>query len=227
MKRTKIPQVDLKLKYRKTLELAVIFSLLIHFGLFHAMPDVDVSQREIKAVDVEIEVKDIPKTEHPKLPSRPALPSVPIPTLDEDVPEDVTIESTDLSLDLSEIPPPPAPEEGENDLEEGYVFVPYDEPPVPVGGMAAIQKHLKYPEMARKIGLEARVVVGVLVDQKGNPVKTEILKDSGVNVGFEEAAQAAVKAVKWKPALQRDVPVKVWVSVPIRFTLEDVEKPTT
>jgi len=62
-------------------------------------------------------------------------------------------------------------------------------------------------------------VVGVLIDKSGNPVKTQILKSSGSDLGFEAAASKAVMAVKWRPAKQRDIPVKVWISIPVRFSL--------
>jgi len=61
-----------------------------------------------------------------------------------------------------------------------------------------------------------------LVDEKGNTVKTQVLKSDGTKLGFEEAASRALMQMKWKPAMQRDKPVKVWISVPVRFRLTDV-----
>jgi protein TonB len=92
-----------------------------------------------------------------------------------------------------------------------------------IGGMAALKKYLEYPEIARKAGIEAQVVVGVLVDEKGNTVKTQILKGTGSKLGFEEAASKALMRMKWKPAYQRDKPVKVWISIPVRFKLQDTK----
>ncbi|NIR49056.1 energy transducer TonB [candidate division KSB1 bacterium] len=218
MRKSKRPDADLKLKYRKVMEVSTISSLLIMLFVFHGLPDFDLGSAEIDAKQIEIEVADIPPTEQIKRAPPPPRPSVPIPTESEDVPEDMTIESTEL--DLTELPPPPEPPSDEGEYET-YTFIPYDEPPTPIGGYGAILEHLKYPEMARKIGLEGKVVVGVLVDEKGNSVRTQILRDSGVNVGFEAAAEAAVMQVKWKPAKQRERPVKVWVSIPVRFSLAD------
>ena len=48
---------------------------------------------------------------------------------------------------------------------------------------------------------------------------TRILVPLG-NSGCNEAAVAAIKAVKWKPAKQRDKPVAVWVSIPVKFKLK-------
>jgi protein TonB len=217
MNRRKRPEANLKLKYRKTFELALVVSLVLTLGVFHLLPDIEVGPSEIKAKALEIKVEDIPQTEQIKKAPPPPRPSIPIPTESEDVPEDVTIESTEL--DLTEIPPPPAPRG--DDINDGYVFIPYDEPPTPIGGYAVIKKYLVYPELARKAGVEGTVIVGVLVDEKGNTVKTQVLKSSGVNIGFEKAAREALLPVKWKPAKQRDRAVKVWVSIPIRFSLKD------
>lgn len=220
----KNPDADLKLKYRKTIELAFVIALLMQFALIYGFPTINMTPGESKHVAIEIKVEEIPVTEHVKIPPAPPRPSIPIPTESENVPEDLTIESTELDWDMTKLPPPPPAQEEGQDMEDRYVFVPYDEAPMPIGGMAAIQGHLKYPELAKKVGLEGLVVVGVLIDEKGNPMKTEILKSAGVNIGFDEAAQDAVMAVKWKPAKQRDKPVKVWVSIPVRFKLTEAEQ---
>ncbi|NOZ56789.1 MAG: energy transducer TonB [Calditrichaeota bacterium] len=98
------------------------------------------------------------------------------------------------------------------------VFAPYDFPPEPVGGFAAIQGHLRYPESARKEGIEGRVIVHVCVDENGDVVDTKILKS--LRKDLDEAAIEAVRAVKWRPALQRNIPVKVWVAIPVIFRLK-------
>ncbi|MCG8604387.1 energy transducer TonB [bacterium] len=219
MKQKKNPAADLKLKYKKTLELAVVTSLALHVGLFLSKPAFDVTPKEVRAQDFKIEVADIPLTEQRKLPPPPARPAVPVPTESEEIPEDFTIESTELDLNLTELPPPPPPDE--SGIDDEYIFVPYDEAPQPIGGFAAILKNLKYPELAVKAGIEARVMIGVLIDEKGNSIKTQVLKSSGSPIPFDDAAAEAVMKVKWKPAKQRDRTVKVWVSVPIVFKLQE------
>ena len=154
-------------------------------------------------------------TEQIKKPPPPPKPAIPIPTESEDIPEDLTIDDT--VLDLSDIPPPPPPPE--EDDTEGMIFVAYDEPPSPIGGFSAIQKNLKYPEIARKAGVEGRVFVKVAIDEKGNVFRWEVIKSLGNN-GCDEAAVAAIRKVKWKPAMQRDRPVKVWISIPVIFKLK-------
>ncbi len=98
-------------------------------------------------------------------------------------------------------------------------FQPYDEAPYPVGGFGAIQQNLHYPEIARKAGIEGRVIVQVLISEKGDAIDTRIYKSLGDN-GCDEAAVIALKGVKWQPAVHKDKPVKVWVAVPVVFKLK-------
>jgi len=209
----KTPEADLKLKYKKVLELGMVLSMVIMLLVFQTLRAIDMGETESKTVDIEIEVTDIPPTEQFKRPPPPPKPSIPIPTESEDVPEDLTIEANDL--DLSDIPPPPPPPEDEGDM----VFVAFDEPPTPKGGFRSIQKALKYPEIARKAGIEGRVTIHVLVSEKGEVIRTKILQSLG-HSGCDQAAVNAIEKVKWNPAMQRDKPVKVWVAIPVIFRLK-------
>jgi len=208
---------DLRMRYRKALELSTIGALLIVIFFFQAFRSDLQWSLKIEPAKIEIKVEEIPPTRqilHRPVPMRPA---VPIPTESEEIPETETIESTEL--DLSQIPPPPPPESSIE--EEVPLFVPYDEPPVIIGGMAALKKVLKYPDIARKAGLEGKVIISVLVDEKGNSVKARVMQSSAKGIGFETAAINAVMKMKWKPAYQRDKPVKVWISIPVTFRLTE------
>lgn len=210
----KNPEVSLKLKYRKVLELSLVGALLTMILTFQSLRAINMAATETKTPDVQIEVADIPLTEQIKRPPPPPRPSIPIPTESEDVPEDLTIETTDL--DLTDIPPPPPPPEEEDELN---IFVAYDEAPSPIGGFLAIQRALRYPEIARKAGIEGRVIVQVQISVKGGVVNAKVIKSLG-HSGCDQAAIKAIKSVKWKPALQRDKPVKVWVAIPVIFKLK-------
>ncbi len=77
----------------------------------------------------------------------------------------------------------------------------------------------KYPEMARQAGIEGHVWVQIYVDAEGNVIKAEIQKPSGANAGFEEAALAAAWGRIYRPAMQNDQPVGVWISYKVTFKL--------
>ena len=103
--------------------------------------------------------------------------------------------------------------------DEEYIFVPYDEPPQPEGGFAAIQRHLRYPESARKNKIEGTVILYVKISAEGEVEKVHVQK-SLADDSCNQAAIDAVKSVKWKPAKSRDKLVAVWVSVPVKFKLK-------
>ena len=207
---------ELNKAYKIKLKTSMITSLALLLIIINVLPkQLKLSNKIAEVETINLGVEDIPRTEQIDRPPPPARPVVPIPTEDEDVPEDLTIESSEI--DFAELPPPPPPPQKSED--EGYRFIAYDSPPEPVGGFASMLKYIKYPALAKRAGVECSVIVGVLIDKNGNAVKTVMLKNSGAELGFEEAAQFAVMKMKWKPALQRDNPIKVWVSVPVTFKL--------
>jgi TonB family protein len=75
-----------------------------------------------------------------------------------------------------------------------------------------------YPDMARTAGIEGQAVVEALVDVDGSVADARILKPSG-NASLDQAAVDAALRSRFSPAKQRDKPVRVWVSIPFRFTL--------
>lgn len=75
-----------------------------------------------------------------------------------------------------------------------------------------------YPEMARTAGIEGQAVVEALVDVDGKVADARILKSAG-NTALDQAAVEAAMRSTFTPAKQRDQAVRVWVSIPFRFTL--------
>lgn len=101
-------------------------------------------------------------------------------------------------------------------------FIPHDEPPKPVGGYAAIQKQLHYPENALKAGIEGQVLIWSFVDKTGKVTKTRVKEgiDNSNDSGCEEAAIEAIKKVKWEPATRYDKSLGVWILIPVEFALQ-------
>jgi len=93
-------------------------------------------------------------------------------------------------------------------------------PPEPDGGLLALQQHLVYPEAARAAKIEGVVFLQILVLENGAIGEVKALKTPAENVGLEEAAAAAAKSVKWKPALARGKPIKSWIGLPVEFSLK-------
>lgn len=96
-------------------------------------------------------------------------------------------------------------------------FVPHDTEPVLLNPEDCLPK---YPEMARKAGVEGKVWVQILVDKKGIVRDAIIASESGVSAGFEEAALEAAMKRKYSPAMQNKNPVAVWISYKVSFKLK-------
>ncbi len=73
------------------------------------------------------------------------------------------------------------------------------------------------PEIARRAGIEGIVWVMILVDKTGKVRDVRITKGPEM---FQEAAKEACWKSVWRPAIQNQKPVPVWVTYPIRFTLK-------
>lgn len=82
------------------------------------------------------------------------------------------------------------------------------------------QRKPRYPSSARRAGIEGKVFVSVLISEKGEPIKAQIMKrvPSDQTI-FDKAAIECVMKSTYSPGIQNGSPIKVWLAVPIRFTL--------
>jgi len=89
------------------------------------------------------------------------------------------------------------------------------------GGTAAINKHivknLKYPDVARLIGINGRVVLTFVVNRDGKVV--EVTPVNCIGAGCESEAVKTLESLDtWKPGIQKGKPVRVQYSLPINFS---------
>jgi TonB family protein len=117
------------------------------------------------------------------------------------------------SQDLSDLGPPPAP-----------FMITVDEMPELIGGLEALQREIRYPEMARQAGIEGRVFVQFIVDQEGNVEYPEIIR--GIGGGADEEVLRVVSQAKFKPGMHEGRPVRVQYSMPFSFRLQGSETNT-
>ena len=98
----------------------------------------------------------------------------------------------------------------------------YDTQPQAVGGMkeffAVIQKNLKYPEDAKKAGVQGKVFVEFVVSETGE--LTEVKAVKGIGYGCdEEAVRVISEAPKWIPAKIVGMNVSVRMILPLTYRL--------
>jgi len=104
------------------------------------------------------------------------------------------------------------------EINKELYYLAVEEMPSPIGGMKEIQKNIKYPEIAKRAGIQGRVYVKAYIDSAGIVKETEIIK--GIGSGCDEAAMKAVKMALFNPGVNRGKAVGVQVTVPILFKLQ-------
>ncbi len=84
--------------------------------------------------------------------------------------------------------------------------------------LPSLQKIVKYPDLARRAGVEGTVYVKVLIGKDGSPKKTII--EMSDNELLNKAAQEAVMKYRgFTPGIQNGQPIQMWISIPIEFRL--------
>jgi len=105
-------------------------------------------------------------------------------------------------------------------IDEVYTLV--DEHPMPFNGMNALYEEigskLKYPEQARRMGIEGKVFVEFVVQKSGIITDIKVLK--GIGAGCDEAAKMVMSGIEdWNPGIFKGEAVAVKMVLPIIFKL--------
>ncbi len=110
---------------------------------------------------------------------------------------------------------------------EEPIYTIVDEMPQFNGGEEGLKKYLieniKYPNEAKKTGVEGVVYVSFYVDTDGKVKNGMVMK--GVNLLLDQEALRVVNAMPvWTPGKQDGKTVKVQYNLPIRFSLTVPDK---
>lgn len=139
----------------------------------------------------------------------PAMPFVPVPVVQ------VVVQQSN-AISVAHTPPPaaPAPEAvaaapapvaaGPKTITSGVAFI---QAPQPV-----------YPQMSRRMGEQGKVVLRILVNEKGLPSQVSVQSSSGSSRLDEAGRQAALRAL-FKPYIEDGRAVSVYVIIPLNFEL--------
>jgi len=88
----------------------------------------------------------------------------------------------------------------------------------------SLSKLVRYPEIAKRAGVEGEVIVKLKIDLTGKVSKAEIIK--GIGAGCDEAALDVLLKVKFTPAKINTETVTSELNIWVNFTLtEGIDKP--
>lgn len=90
---------------------------------------------------------------------------------------------------------------------------------------AFIQRNIRYPEEAKRSGIEGRVFVTFVVEKDGQVSDAKILRDIGGGCG-EEAIRVVNIMPKWLPGSLRigGEPARMQFNLPVMFKLKKEDK---
>ena len=164
---------------------------------------------------------DVPRTVQPPPPPPKLIQIIEVPE-DEEIEKELEPFKIDTEITEKMIIPELEIEEPKEEFNDGDTFIFVEHQPDFPGGMAAfykfIQKKMKYPSQARKMGIEGKVFVQFVVDKDGSLTDINVIR--GIGAGCDEEAIRVLKmAPKWNAGKQRGVPVKVRMTLPITFKL--------
>ncbi len=78
-----------------------------------------------------------------------------------------------------------------------------------------------YPEKAKKRRIEGKVIFQIVIREDGTVGEVKVLKEPAADLGFREAAVAAVKQWRYRPATKDGKPVPVYFTVVVKFRLDE------
>lgn len=153
------------------------------------------------------EPQPVPLVRETPTPTPTPVASAPAPTAAPAAPAPVPVQESRLAPPAPPLVPhaPPAP------VERGPVTissVEYLQPPKP-----------DYPIGAKRAGEQGKVVLRILIDEKGLPERVDVQQSAGF-VRLDEAARAAALRAVFKPHLDDGRAVPAYVLVPINFALK-------
>lgn len=207
-----------KRKYKLYFRFSLIFSLLILIAAFRFSPaNVKVNKLPVSDPDIIFVEPEVNTKQESEPPPKPAPPE-PIISFSEEF-EELEFEATDLIQNAEVTLPPPLDNQRRIVIEEEEkVHIAVEKNPEIIGGLEALTSKLYYSEIAKRIGVEGKVVVTIIVDKEGNVVDVQIVKP--LHSDLDQIAVKAVRELKFYPGIQNGKPVKVQISIPIQFKLK-------
>jgi len=223
MEAKKNPKADIYKKSGMFLNIGLVISLLLVIVAFEWKDNDEGNLMDLGQINDDFEeMTEIPPTQQPPPPppkiKQPEIIEVPDEEeIEEDIDVDLDVEMTEDTEIEQQVFDEPVEEE-----ETDEIFTIVEQQPTFKGGMAAfysyVQKKMKYPTQARRMGIEGRVYVQFVVGKDGSISEVTVLR--GIGAGCDEEATRVLKnSPKWKPGKQRGKPVKVRMVLPITFQL--------
>ena len=103
-------------------------------------------------------------------------------------------------------------------MDKDSIYLNVEKMPIIKGGFSAVGKKIKYPNIAKQMGMQGVVYIGFIVNSEGKVEDPKILK-SVAKILDEEAIRVVEKEIEFEPGYQEGKAVPVRFVLPIKFKL--------
>lgn len=208
--------------------IGITVAFILHLSLFILWPEMTIlvdefaTKRRTKIVGLPPETAEklMPEIAIPMPPKPISKPAFPIVVSDIQLDPNITIPK--VTFEESPIPklPPPPTIEKDTAIVSAPKFTPYSVRPE-VKNRDEIERLLKRSyKIFAELGIEGTVMLWFYIDEKGNPREWLVAKSSGYSQ-LDEMALRLAPRFKFRPALNLDKSVPVWIQIPIAFKIDN------
>lgn len=194
------------LNYQTNLEKATIVALCLVILLFLLFPKFNlIKQKNDDIVFTSLNIEDIPVTKHGTKRKPPPKPAIPIPSEDEIIPEDLTIEDTEINFDLFS-----------DQLGTGI----FSGRPVIYQPRPIYEVIPEYSQELQKKGIEGMVKLQLHIKENGCVDKVIIIENTTNSELCAKAAKTAALKCRYIPAKSSGKTVDIWITRSYTFGLQ-------
>jgi protein TonB len=183
-------------------------------------PPIDKNVPPPPKLDVPPPVKTIIKFLPPEVTNKEVAEEEEMPTQEEVKQNDVGAENLEGTGEIQF--DEPVEEVIKDEIDENAIFTVVEQQAEFAGGLEAmmkfIVKNMKYPAVARRMGVEGSVFVSFVVERDGSISEPKVIK--GISAECDQEAVRVIKMMpQWKPGKQNGRPVRSRFVLPIKFRL--------
>lgn len=183
-------------------------------------PPIDKNTPPPPKLDVPPPVKTIIKFLPPKVTEKEIAEEEEMPTIEEVKANDTGAENIEGTGDV--IFDEPVEEAVKSEGDEDIIFTVVEQQAEFPGGFEAmgkfLSKNMKYPAVARRMGIEGSVFVSFVIDKEGKISDPQVIK--GISAECDKEAIRVIQLMPpWKPGKQNGQPVRCRFVLPIKFRL--------
>jgi len=210
----KHPKADLRSSHTILLQIGIICSLLFFIAATNLEIKNDSADDLVVSKTIDpVTLTILPPSIPPEKPA-PHKPSVLNPVPDDSIidPEPLTFEEFYINSKVFKLPPSSL-------LEKNEILDFVEIMPDMIGGVSKLYAEIDYPKQARIIGVEGKVIVQYIVNEKGEVENPEIIR--AIGGGCDEEVLRAIKLMSFTPGIQNGRFVKVKLSQMVTFKLQN------